>query len=51
MHTFLVGAYKTPDFALSHDNFAHSHDYETVIFRNSRWAEIILGRKHSQKLK
>ena len=35
MHKFLVSAYKSQDFGQSQENFARSHDPETVTFRNS----------------
>ena len=35
MHKFLVCAYKYQDFAQSRNNFARSHDRETVTIRNS----------------
>ena len=35
MHKFLVCAYKSQDIAQSEENFARSHDRETVTFRNS----------------
>ena len=35
MHTFLICAYKSPDFAQTPENFARSHDCETMTFRNS----------------
>ena len=35
LHTFLVCAYKSPDFAQSQKIFAQSHDCQTVTFRNS----------------
>ena len=35
VHTFLVCAYKSQDFAQSQENFAWLHDRETVTFRNS----------------
>ena len=38
MHIFLVSAYNSQDFAQSQENFARSHDGETVTFRNSATA-------------
>ena len=35
MHTFLVYACKSQDFALNQKFFAQSHNNETVTFRNS----------------
>ena len=35
MYNFLVCAYKSQDFAQSQENFAQSHDRETMTFRNS----------------
>ena len=35
MHKFLVCAYNSQDFAQTQENFARSHDRETVTFRNS----------------
>ena len=35
MQKFLVTAYKYQDFAQSQENFARTHDCETVTFRNS----------------
>ena len=35
MYSFLVCACKSEDFAQSQQNFARSHDRETVTFRNS----------------
>ena len=37
MHTFLDCTYKSQDFAQTQENFARSHDRETVIFRNSAY--------------
>ena len=33
MHKFLVCAYNSKDFAQTQENFARSHDRETVTFR------------------
>ena len=38
MHKFWVCAYKSQDFAQGQENFARSHDRETVTFRNSACA-------------
>ena len=35
MHTFLGCTYNSQDFAETQENFAQSHDLETVTFRNS----------------
>ena len=35
MHTFLGCTYNSQDFAQTQENFARSHDRETVTFRNS----------------
>ena len=35
MHKLWVSAYKSQDFAQGQENFARSHDRETVTFRNS----------------
>ena len=35
MHTCLVCAYNSQDFAQTQENVARSHDRETVTFRNS----------------
>ena len=35
MHKFLVCSYNSQDFAKTQENFAWSHDRETVTFRNS----------------
>ena len=35
MHILLVFTYKSQDFAQSQENFARSHDPETVTFKNS----------------
>ena len=40
MHIFLVCPLKSQDFAQSHNNFARSHDHETVTFRNSGWMKF-----------
>ena len=40
MHTFLVCAYKSQDFAQSQKKIARSHDRETVSFRNSEQTQI-----------
>ena len=42
MHTFVVCACKSQDFAQSQKNFARSHDRETVTFRNSEMG-VFLG--------
>ena len=35
MYKCLVCGYKSQDFAQSQENFAWSHDHQTVTFRNS----------------
>ena len=35
MHKFLVCAYNSKDFTQTQENFARSHDCETMTFRNS----------------
>ena len=35
MHKFLVSKYQSQNVAQSQENFARSHDRETVTFRNS----------------
>ena len=47
MHTFLVCAYKSPDFAQSEKFFAWSHDRETVTFRNSAHLINTLLQNHN----
>ena len=37
MHKFLVCEYESQNFEQSQENFARSHDSETVTFRNSVW--------------
>ena len=35
IHDFFVCAFKSPDFEHSQENFARSHNHETVTFINS----------------
>ena len=40
MHKFLVCKYKSQDFGQIQENFARSHDRETVTFRNSGYTLV-----------
>ena len=50
MHKFLVCAYKSQDFAQSLENYARSHDRDTVTFRNSAYSmDSFVGLKRVQE--
>ena len=50
MHIYLVCAYQSQNFAQSQENFARSHDRETVTFRNSAYSmDSFVGLKRVQE--
>ena len=48
MHTLLVCAYNSQDLAQNQENFARSHNPETVTFRNSRTASLNIHKSFTK---